>query len=173
MGRAFISRSDRGQPTSASAGETGEAEWRKTLWAMVGIQFVMTMAFSVLSPIMPLLLPELGVKSASAVDLWAGILNGVTSFVAALASSHSPGFPVPQLPGGEPSPEHRLGYALGWLSTGQLVGSLVGLPAHRSGAAREPALGVLQGARICGARGVNPTPAGRRSSGRKGHESRR
>ena len=61
-------------------------QWQRTLWAMVGIQFVMTMAFSMLSPIMPLFLPVLGVKSASAVDLWAGILAGVTSFVAAFAS---------------------------------------------------------------------------------------
>ena len=61
-------------------------QWQRTLWVMVGIQFIMTGAFSVLSPIMPLLLPELGVDTASAVDLWAGILNGVTSFVAAFAS---------------------------------------------------------------------------------------
>ena len=54
-------------------------QWQRTLWVMVGIQFIMTGAFSVLSPIMPLLLPELGVETASAVDLWAGILNGVTS----------------------------------------------------------------------------------------------
>ena len=39
------------------------ANWRQTLWAMVAIQFIMTMAFSVLTPIMPLLLPELGVQS--------------------------------------------------------------------------------------------------------------
>ena len=32
------------------------AYWRNTLWAMAGIQFVMTMAFSMLSPIMPLFL---------------------------------------------------------------------------------------------------------------------
>ena len=63
-----------------------EAQWQRTLWAMVGIQFVMTMAFSMLSPIMPLFLPVLGVKSASAVALWAGGLAGVTSFVAAFAS---------------------------------------------------------------------------------------
>ena len=62
------------------------AEWQRTLWVMVGIQFVMTMAFSVLSPIIPLLLPELGVETASAVDLWAGVLSGVTSFVAAFVS---------------------------------------------------------------------------------------
>jgi DHA1 family multidrug resistance protein-like MFS transporter len=141
---------------------------------MVGIQFIMTGAFSVLSPIMPLLLPELGVETASAVDLWAGILNGVTSFVAAFASpvwgrvadrrgrklmllrssiaiglftalmgvaaaNVSQFFAFRALMGvfagfssaaialvASQAPEGRLGYALGWLSTGQLVGSLVG-----------------------------------------------
>jgi DHA1 family multidrug resistance protein-like MFS transporter len=140
---------------------------------MVGIQFIMTMAFSVLSPIMPLLLPELGVETPSAVDLWSGILNGVTSFVAAFASpvwgrvadrrgrklmllrsSLAIGvftalmgvaatvwqfFAFRALMGvfagfssaaialvASQAPEGRLGYALGWLSTGQLVGSLVG-----------------------------------------------
>ncbi len=44
------------------------------------------MSFSMLTPIMPLFLPVLGVKSASAVALWAGILAGITSFVAAFAS---------------------------------------------------------------------------------------
>jgi DHA1 family multidrug resistance protein-like MFS transporter len=152
---------------------TAAAQWQRTLWAMVGIQFIMTMAFSVLSPIMPLLLPELGVETASAVDLWAGILNGVTSFVAAFASplwgrvadrhgrklmllrsSLTIGlftalmgvaanvcqfFAFRALMGvfagfssaaialvASQVPEGRLGYALGWLSTGQLVGSLVG-----------------------------------------------
>ena len=47
---------------------------------------MITAAFSVLSPTMPLLLPGLGVETASAVNLWASILNGVTSFVAAFAS---------------------------------------------------------------------------------------
>jgi MFS transporter, DHA1 family, multidrug resistance protein len=152
--------------------ETGARQWR-TLWAMVGIQFIMTMAFSVLSPIMPLLLPELGVETASAVAMWAGVLNGVTSFVAAFASpvwgrvadrhgrklmllrsSLAIGvftalmgvaatvwqfFAFRALMGvfagfssaaialvASQVPEGRLGYALGWLSTGQLVGSLVG-----------------------------------------------
>jgi len=60
--------------------------WQRTLWAMVGIQFTMTGAFSFLSPIMPLFLPVLGVQSEAGIDLWAGILNGSTSFVAAFAS---------------------------------------------------------------------------------------
>jgi DHA1 family multidrug resistance protein-like MFS transporter len=60
--------------------------WQVTLWAMVGIQFIMTMSFSFLSPIMPLFLPELGVTTDVGIDLWSGILNGSTSFVAAFAS---------------------------------------------------------------------------------------
>ena len=148
-------------------------QWQRTLWAMVGIQFVMTMSFSMLTPIMPLFLPVLGVQSESAIDLWAGILAGVTSFVAAFASPlwgrladrHGrklmllrssvaigafaglmgaagnvwqlfafralmgvfAGFSSTAiaLVAGQ-APEDRLGYALGWLSTGQLVGSLVG-----------------------------------------------
>ncbi len=140
---------------------------------MVGIQFVMTMAFSMLTPIMPLFLPVLGVQSESAIAVWAGILNGVTSFVAAFASplwgtvadrrgrklmlirsSLAIGlftalmgassnvwqfFGFRALMGvfagfssaaialvASQVPEERLGYSLGWLSTGQLVGSLVG-----------------------------------------------
>src|SRR5579884_690159 len=151
----------------------GVPDWRRTLWVMVGIQFIMTMAFSVLSPIMPLFLPELGVKNPAAIDIWAGILGGSTSFVAAfvsplwgrvadrrgrklmlLRSSLAIGF-FTALMGAAGDvwqffafralmgvfagfssaaialvasqvPEGRLGYSLGWLSTGQLVGSLVG-----------------------------------------------
>jgi DHA1 family multidrug resistance protein-like MFS transporter len=140
---------------------------------MVGIQFIMTMSFSFLSPIMPLFLPKLGVTSEAGIDLWSGILNGSTSFVAAFASplwgrlADSYGrkpmlirsscaiavftalmglslnvwqfFAARALMGvfagfsstamalvASQVPEQRLGYALGWLSTGQLVGSLIG-----------------------------------------------
>ena len=48
--------------------------WQRTLWTMVGVQFVMSISFSILSPIMPLFLPELGVLSTEAVDIWAGVL---------------------------------------------------------------------------------------------------
>src|ERR1700733_9932661 len=161
-----------GGPSAAE--ESGfAAQWRSTLWAMVGVQFVMTMAFSMLTPIMPLLLPELGVKTVAGIDIWAGVLSGVTSFVAAFASpvwgrvadqhgrklmllrsSIAIGFftvlmglsaNVWQFFGARmlmgvfagfsssaialvasQVPESRLGYSLGWLSTGQLVGSLVG-----------------------------------------------
>ena len=152
-------------------GET-TAQWRRTLWAMVGIQFINTMAFSVLSPIMPLFLPVLGVETPSGVALWSGILNGVTSFIAAFASPLwgvadrrgrklmllRPTLAIGALTAlmglaaniwqffafralmgafagfssaaialvASQVPEGRLGFALGWLSTGQLVGSLVG-----------------------------------------------
>lgn len=159
------------QPTAEALGAS--AHWRQTLWAMVGIQFVMTMAFSMLTPIMPLFLPVLGIESASGIAVWAGILNGVTSFVAAFASplwgtvadrhgrklmllrsslaiglftalmgaSHNvwqflgcralmgvfAGFSSAAIAlVASQVPEDRLGYSLGWLSTGQLVGSLVG-----------------------------------------------
>ena len=157
---------DEGYGRATQAPGAAAAQWQRTLWVMVGIQFIMTGAFSMLSPIMPLLLPELGVETASAVDLWAGILNGVTSLVAAFASpvwgrvadprgrklmllrsSLAIGvftalmgvaanvwqfFAFRALMGvfagfssaaialvASQVPEGRLGYALGWLSTGQ------------------------------------------------------
>ena len=159
---------------AAALAEPGVApNWQRTLWAMVGIQFVMTSAFSMLTPIMPLFLPVLGVATPEGISIWAGILNGVTSLVAAFASplwgrladrrgrklmlirsSFAIGF-FTVLMGASLTvwqffacralmgifagfssaaialvasqvPEGRLGYSLGWLSTGQLVGSLVG-----------------------------------------------
>src|SRR6201996_3294715 len=151
----------------------GDISWQRTLWAMVGIQFVMTAGINFLSPIIPLMLPQLGVQSARAIDIWSGIITGATSFVAAFASpvwgrvadKHGRKLSllrssfaialftalmglsanvwqffgaraVMGLFAGFSSsaialvasqvPERRLGYALGWLSSGQLVGSLVG-----------------------------------------------
>ena len=63
----------------------GAPQWRVTLWGMVAAQLAMSMCFSFLSPVMPLFLPELGVHSASGVDLWSGILASVTSFIGAFA----------------------------------------------------------------------------------------
>ena len=155
---------------AAEASEPGEVS---TLWLMVGIQFFMTVSFTVLSPVMPLFLPELGVHGESSIDLWTGVLNGATPFVAAFASplwgrlSDRKGrkimlirsmvaisvftglmgfsvtvwqfFGLRLLMGAfsgfsataitlvaSQTPDRRLGYALGWLSTGQLIGSLMG-----------------------------------------------
>jgi DHA1 family multidrug resistance protein-like MFS transporter len=148
-------------------------EWQRVLFLMMGIQFGMNMGFTVLSPVMPLFLPQLGVQSAAGVDLWAGVLSAVTPLVAAFASPlwgrvadrrgrklmvlrscfaialfmglTSLVTDVWQFVGlrtlmgafagfnaatislvASQVPPRRLGYALGWLSTGQLVGTLVG-----------------------------------------------
>jgi DHA1 family multidrug resistance protein-like MFS transporter len=147
--------------------------WRRTLWAMVGIQMLMTGSFGFLSPIVPLMLPGLGVTTVQGVDIWSGAITGSTSFVAAFASpvwgkiADRHGRKVSLLRSScavaiftavmglstnvwwffgaravmgmfagfstsamalvaSQVPERRLGYALGWLSTGQMVGSLVG-----------------------------------------------
>jgi DHA1 family multidrug resistance protein-like MFS transporter len=122
---------------------------------------------------MPLYLPELGVVSPAAVNMWAGVLTSATSCVAIFTSPLWGGLAdrygrklmvlrstlgiaiftflmgIAQGPwqmlglragmgalAGFSSasvvmvassvPERRLGYSLGWMSTGQLVGSLVG-----------------------------------------------
>lgn len=147
--------------------------WRVTLWAMVAVQIVMSLSFSVLSPVMPLFLPDLGVHDPSAVDLWAGILASVTSLIGVfsapvwgrLADSYGRKLMVLRSCFGiavftalmgasgnvwqlfalragmglvagynasaialvaSQAPEQRLGTALGWLSSGNLLGTLIG-----------------------------------------------
>ncbi|MGH7155844.1 MAG: MFS transporter, partial [Acetobacteraceae bacterium] len=60
--------------------------WPLTLWTMVGVQLVMSISFTILSPIMPLFLPDLGVHEASRIDLWAGILAAVSPMVGVFTS---------------------------------------------------------------------------------------
>jgi DHA1 family multidrug resistance protein-like MFS transporter len=178
-------------PAQADIGaEDVSPRWRVTLWAMVSVQLIMSLSFSILSPIMPLFLPELGVRDAAAIDLWAGVLASVTSFVAAFAApvwgrlsdkhgrkpmvlraSASIGV-LTILMGLAQSPWHllalrltmgalagfssaavvlvttqvprgRLASSLGWLSTGQLTGSLIGpifggVLADATGSFRQP-----------------------------------
>ena len=153
--------------------QSRDTNWQRTLWAMVGIQFVMTAAIGFLSPIIPLMLPQLGVETSQGIAIWSGIITGATSFVAAFASPiwgriadrHGrklsllrssfaialftalmglsanvwqffgaravmgvfAGFSSAAIAlVASQVPERRLGYALGWLSSGQLIGSLVG-----------------------------------------------
>ena len=148
-------------------------QWRRTLWTMVAVQFTMSVAFSIVQPVMPLFLPDLGVASPAAVDMWAGVLAAATSFVAIFTApiwgsladrygrklmvlrstlgiaiftflmglAQSPWHMLALRAGmgalagfnsastvmvASQVPERRLGYALGWLSTGNLVGSLIG-----------------------------------------------
>ena len=147
--------------------------WQRNLFVMLGIQLGMNMGFTVLSPVMPLFLPELGVTKPAHIDLWAGILAAITPLVAAFASplwgrvADRRGrklmvlrscFAIAIFMGlmglvadvwqfaglrvlmgvfagfnaatislvASQVPPRRLGYALGWLSTGQLVGTLLG-----------------------------------------------
>ena len=147
--------------------------WQRTLFVMIGIQLGMNMAMTVLSPVMPLFLPQLGIREPSSIDLWAGVLAAVTPLVAAFVSpfwgrvADRKGRKVMvlrscfaialfvglmslvgnvwQLLGlrtlmgafagfnaatislmASQVPPRRLGYSLGWLSTGQLVGTLIG-----------------------------------------------
>src|ERR1700722_5543207 len=147
--------------------------WRLSLWSMVAVQFIMSIAMSIVGPIMPLYLPELGVGSPAAINMWAGVLASATSCVAIFTSplwggladrygrkimvlrstlgiavftflmgmAQGPwqmlalrsgmgalaGFSSASVVMVASSvPERRMGYSLGWMSTGQLVGSLVG-----------------------------------------------
>lgn len=150
-----------------------EASWMRTLWLMVGVQFIMSVALSVISPILPLFLPELGVEDPSAINFWSGILNSTNFLISGLVSplwgsladrygrkamvlrsslaicfftflmvfcrnvwelltlrmimGVFSGFSASAIAlVATQIPERRLGYALGWLATGQLVGNLTG-----------------------------------------------
>jgi MFS transporter, DHA1 family, multidrug resistance protein len=60
--------------------------WHKTLWAMLCVQFIISGAFSIVPPVIALVLPTLGVTEPGAVRGWAGVLVGVTPLAAALMS---------------------------------------------------------------------------------------
>ncbi len=140
---------------------------------MIGLQIGMNAGFTVLAPIIPLFLPQIGVSDPAAVSLWAGVLGCITSLFAALMSpiwgrvadrrgrrlmvlrsclaigvfiglmslvqnewqllglragmGVFAGFNAASIAMvATQVPARKLGYALGWLSTGQLVGTLVG-----------------------------------------------
>ena len=140
---------------------------------MVTVQFIMSLSVTVISPILPLFLPEIGVHEPAAIDLWSGVLNSASFLMSALLSplwgvlSDRHGrklmvlrasigisavyFIISLVTGpwqmlgltllagcfggfsasavslvASQVPEHRLGYALGWLSTAQMVGGLMG-----------------------------------------------
>jgi len=72
--------------TAATPEVTFAPDWQRTLFLMMGIQLGMNMGLTVLSPVMPLFLPQLGVRDPAAIGLWAGVLSAVTPLVAAFAS---------------------------------------------------------------------------------------
>ncbi len=60
--------------------------WSRTLWAMVAVQFIIGAAFSIVPPVLPLILPTVGVTEPGAMRIWSGFLVGVTPLAAALMS---------------------------------------------------------------------------------------
>lgn len=149
------------------------APWQRTLWLMVGVQTIMSLAFSISAPFLPLYVIELGVKPESAVDVWAGAIASVNFIFAAIFSPIWGGIADrvgrkamvvrscsaicvgTALMGFAPNvvflfvtracmgifsgfsaaatalvgtqvPEESLGFSLGWMATGQLVGGLCG-----------------------------------------------
>jgi DHA1 family multidrug resistance protein-like MFS transporter len=146
---------------------------RRAFAAMLGVQFILAAAFSIVPPVIPLLLPDLGVIDAGAISTWSGVLLGVTPLTAGLmapvwgrvvdrvdrrkiilmacvaAGISALLMSVTTAPwqlltlrasmgffGGHIvavmalvtsiCPPPRLGWALGWLSTAQLAGMLLG-----------------------------------------------
>ncbi|HTU82161.1 MAG TPA: MFS transporter [Candidatus Acidoferrales bacterium] len=140
---------------------------------MVTVQALMSCAFSISGPFLPLFIIQLGVKPISAVDLWAGAIASVNFLMAAIFSpvwggvadrvGRKPmvvrsciaicaftalmgltqnvwelfgaraamgifsGFSAAALAlVGTQVPEEYLGFSLGWMATGQLVGGLAG-----------------------------------------------
>jgi DHA1 family multidrug resistance protein-like MFS transporter len=51
---------------------------------MVSVQFIIAAAFSIVPPVIPLLLPQLGVTQAHDISIWAGLVLGVTPLTAGL-----------------------------------------------------------------------------------------
>jgi DHA1 family multidrug resistance protein-like MFS transporter len=149
------------------------APWQRTLWLMVTVQALMSFAFSVSGPFLPLFIIQLGVKPLAAVSVWAGAIASVNFLLAAVFSPVWGGIAdrtgrkamvvrscvaiaiftalmglvqnVWQLFGlracmgvfsgfsaaaiamvGTQVPEESLGFSLGWMTTGQLIGGLCG-----------------------------------------------
>jgi DHA1 family multidrug resistance protein-like MFS transporter len=150
-----------------------DAFWRRTFVAMLSVQFIIAAAFSIVPPVIPLLLPQLGVIEIDEISVWSGWVLGVTPLTAGimapvwgrlmdtfdrrniilvacaaaaictllmsvstnawqlLALRFVMGFfgghivAVLALVTGV-CPPSRVGWALGWLSTAQLAGMLLG-----------------------------------------------
>ncbi len=147
--------------------------WQRTLWVMVTVQALMSFAFSVSGPFLPLFIIQLGVKPIAAVSIWAGVIASVNFLAAAIFSPVWGGiadrtgrkamvirscvavaiftalmgvvqnvwqlFSARACMGifsgfsaaaiamvGTQVPEESLGFSLGWMTTGQLVGGLCG-----------------------------------------------
>jgi DHA1 family multidrug resistance protein-like MFS transporter len=148
-------------------------QWQRTLWLMVTVQALMSFAFSVSGPFLPLFIIQLGVSPIAKVSVWAGVIASANFFFAAIFSPFWGGiadrigrktmvirccvaiavftalmgavqnvwqlFAARACMGifsgfsgaaialvGTQVPEESLGFSLGWMATGQLIGGLCG-----------------------------------------------
>jgi MFS transporter, DHA1 family, multidrug resistance protein len=62
------------------------APWQRTLWLMVTVQAMMSLAFSVSGPFLPLFIIQLGVAPLAKVSVWAGAIASVNFLLAAIFS---------------------------------------------------------------------------------------
>ncbi len=62
------------------------APWQRTLWLMVTVQAMMSFAFSVSGPFLPLFIIQLGVTPLAKVSVWAGAIASVNFLLAAIFS---------------------------------------------------------------------------------------
>ncbi|HEY6325117.1 MAG TPA: MFS transporter, partial [Candidatus Cybelea sp.] len=147
--------------------------WRRALWLMVAVQAMMSFAFSVSGPFLPLYVIQLGVRPIAAVSIWAGVIVSANFLLAAIFSpvwggiadrtgrkamvirscvaiaiftalmglvqnvwqlflaracmGIFSGFSAAAIAMvGTAVPEESLGFSLGWMATGQLIGGLCG-----------------------------------------------
>jgi DHA1 family multidrug resistance protein-like MFS transporter len=158
---------------TTSEGVTPQSSWQRTLWLMVTVQALMSFAFSVSGPFLPLFIIQLGVTPIAKVSLWAGAVASINFLAAAIFSPLWGGLAdrtgrkamvvrsclaiavftalmglvqnVWQLFAARACmgifsgfsaaaiamvatqvPEESLGFSLGWMTTGQLIGGLCG-----------------------------------------------
>lgn len=60
------------------------ASWRRTMWLLMGCNAAISLIYSMMSPLLPLFLGEVGVGSS--VQFWAGLSAAATGFTAAIGS---------------------------------------------------------------------------------------
>jgi DHA1 family multidrug resistance protein-like MFS transporter len=72
--------------SASDSHEAHTAGWQRTLFAMLAVQLVIGMAFSIVPPVLPLRLPAIGVTDQAAIREWSGLLIGITPLAAALTS---------------------------------------------------------------------------------------
>lgn len=64
----------------------GDTSWRRNLWVCLAGSFTTVVAMTLLLPILPIYVEQLGITSKTAIMQWSGIAYGATFFTAALVA---------------------------------------------------------------------------------------